>query len=152
MSSSSSSNSPFWARWWGQIFGSSEGGVRESIEDVLGDNAADGEDGFSREELHMLRNLLGFRDVRIEDVMVPRADIEATEIDYLPPQVLAQFADCGHSRMPIYRETLDQPLGMVHVKDLMSAMHETTDINDIDIKSLIRPVIFVPPSMPALDL
>ena len=53
MSSSSSSNSPFWARWWGQIFGSSEGGVRESIEDVLGDNAADGEDGFSREELHM---------------------------------------------------------------------------------------------------
>jgi len=152
MSSSTPSNSPFWARWWSQVFGSSEGSVRESIEDVLGDSAADDEDGFSREELHMLRNLLGFRDVRIEDVMVPRADIEATEIDSPQPQVLAQFADCGHSRMPIYRETLDQPLGMLHVKDLMSAMHEKADINDIDVHSLIRPLIFVPPSMPALDL
>ena len=66
MSSSTPSNSPFWARWWSQVFGSSEGSVRESIEDVLGDSAADDEDGFSREELHMLRNLLGFRDVRIE--------------------------------------------------------------------------------------
>ena len=85
MSSSTPSNSPFWARWWSQVFGSSEGSVRESIEDVLGDSAADDEDGFSREELHMLRNLLGFRDVRIEDVMVPRADIEATEIDSPQP-------------------------------------------------------------------
>jgi magnesium and cobalt transporter len=152
MSSSMPENGPFWARWWTQIFNATEASVRESIEDVLEDNAVDDEDGFSREELHMLRNLLGFRDVRIEDVMVPRADIEAVEADMEAQNVLARFADCGHSRMPIFRDTLDQPLGMVHVKDFMSNLQEKSEIAAVDVLGLVRPVIYVPPSMPALDL
>ena len=59
----------------------------------------------------MLKNLLGFRDVTLDDVMVPLAEIDGLEIDIDPPVLLPRFAECGHSRMPVYRETLDQPLG-----------------------------------------
>ena len=156
MSLSDPHTPPIWARLWRRLFGATEATLRESIEDVL--EESDGEDSFSLEELHMLRNLLGFRDVRVEDVMVPRADIDALDADDAAPDILGTFADCGHSRMQIYRDTLDQPLGMVHVKDVLSDLRshmdgkEKADLSKIDIAKLVRPVIFVPPSMPAMDL
>ncbi len=156
MSLSDQQNLSIWSRVKRLFFGASEASLRESIEDVLEDN--DGEDSFSDEALHMLRNLLGFRDVRVEDVMVPRADIDALDADEEASDILGTFAGCGHSRMPIYRDTLDQPLGMVHVKDVLSDLHQKTngaekaDLSKIEIAKLVRPVIFVPPSMPAIDL
>ncbi len=144
---SSTSSTSFWRR----LFGGAEASLRESIEDVLEEDVSDAAD-FSDEERHMLKNLLGFRDVRIDDVMVPRADIEAIEADIEVGDLLAQFSACGHSRMPIFRDTLDQPMGMVHVKDVLSAIQATDSINKADLAALIRPVLFVPPSMPALEL
>ncbi len=140
----------FWQRWRRWLFGG-EASLRESIEDVLDETETNGAQDFSSEERHMLRNLLGFRDVRVDDVMVPLADIEAVENAITTIDLLAQFADCGHSRMPVYRDTLDHPLGMVHVKDILSALHHAGD-TDLDLAALTRPVLFVPPSMPALDL
>ena len=67
----------------------------------------------------MLANILRLREVRVDDVMVPRADIDAVEIDITLGDLLAEFRESGHSRMPVYRETLDDPVGMVHIKDLM---------------------------------
>jgi CBS domain containing-hemolysin-like protein len=65
----------------------------------------------------MLNNILRLREVRVDDVMVPRADIEAVEIGTTLGELLAVFRKSGHSRMPVYRETLDDPVGLVHIKD-----------------------------------
>ena len=67
----------------------------------------------------MLANILRLREVRVDDVMVPRADIDAVEIDISLGDLLASFQKSGHSRMPVYRETLDDPVGIVHIKDLI---------------------------------
>ena len=142
--------------WWRFLFGGGESSLRESIEDVLEESQGETAD-FSDEERHMLKNLLGFRDVRLDDVMVPRADIDAVEVDIKLRDLLALFADCGHSRMPVYRETLDQPIGMVHVKDVLSALQsslgkDSANLETIELTPLVRPVLFVPPSMPAMEL
>lgn len=142
--------------WWRSLFGGGESSLRESIEDVLEESQGETAD-FSDEERHMLKNLLGFRDVRLDDVMVPRADIDAVEVDIKLRDLLALFADCGHSRMPVYRETLDQPIGMVHVKDVLSALQsslgqDSANLETIELTPLVRPVLFVPPSMPAMEL
>ena len=76
--------------------------------------------GFSPEERAMLSNILRLREVRVDDIMVPRADIDAVDIGATLADLLAAFQKSGHSRMPVYRETLDDPVGLVHIKDLMS--------------------------------
>ena len=152
---SASHQNGFWSGVLRRFFGVGEASLRESIEDVLEENSEEAVD-FSREERDMLKNLLGFRDVRLDDVMVPRADIEAVEVSIAADDLLARFSDCGHSRMPLFRDTLDQPLGMVHVKDVVAAIHDAVqagkDTKSIDPGRLMRPVLFVPPSMPAMEL
>ncbi len=147
---------PLYARLWRRLFGNGEANLRESIEGVL-DESESNDAGFSSEERHMLRNLLGFRDVRVDDVMVPRADIKAVDENTNHRDLLPLFADCGHSRMPVFRETLDQPVGMVHVKDALTGLQADMAAPEeekpaIMIAELLRPLLFVPPSMPALDL
>ncbi len=80
--------------------------------------------GFTPEERAMLSNILRLRDMRVDDVMVPRADIEAVEIDATLGELLVTFLKSGHSRMPVFRETLDDPVGLVHIKDLMTHIAE----------------------------
>ena len=80
--------------------------------------------GFTPEERAMLGNILRLRDMRVDDVMVPRADIEAVEIDATLGELLVTFLKSGHSRMPVFRETLDDPVGLVHIKDLMTHIAE----------------------------
>src|SRR6478609_1168699 len=77
--------------------------IREDLADALATDAAD---GFSPEERAMIGNILRLRDVRVDDVMVPRADIQAVEIDVTLGELLASFEKSGHSRMPVYRDTL----------------------------------------------
>lgn len=145
---SSQQNIGFWRR----LFGGAEANLRESLEDVLDEAGHEDDDDFSAEERHMLKNLLGFRDVRLDDVMVPRAEIEAVDAAISPTDLLDRFEACGHSRMPVYRETLDQPVGMVHVKDFLSALKKQDGLQAMDLSPLLRPVIFAPPSMSAMDL
>jgi CBS domain containing-hemolysin-like protein len=147
--------------------------IREDLADALATEAAD---GFSPEERAMIGNILRLRDVRVDDVMVPRADIEAVEIDVTLGELLAGFEKSGHSRMPVYRETLDEPLGLVHIKDLMSyiiaaglvtsepeargksSLLEKVDLKRVDLSrklssaNLLRNILFVPPSMPVTAL
>ncbi|MDP2619365.1 MAG: hemolysin family protein [Hyphomicrobiales bacterium] len=158
--------------------------LRESLETAL-ERPEHLSAAFSPEERLMLLNILGFRELRIEDVMVPRADIIACEERVQIGKLLRIFRSAGHSRIPVYRETLDDPTGMVHIKDLMSWMTEQAqkgrrrargaaagtseaerkptadaglDLRGIDFSKpltsaeVIRPVLFVPPSMPAVDL
>ena len=138
--------------------------------------------GFTPEERAMLANILRLRDMRVDDVMVPRADIEAVEIDATLGELLVTFLRSGHSRMPVFRDTLDDPVGLVHIKDLMahiagaagrqapsngdstgkSASSEQEaaklDLACVDLgktlasAALVRNILFVPPSMPVATL
>ncbi len=92
--------------------------VKDVLFKILDETEEEGTE-FSLEERHMLRNLLGFRDVRVDDVMVPRADISAIDLATFGEDVLAVFVESGHSRLPVYRETLDSPVGMLHLKDVI---------------------------------
>jgi CBS domain containing-hemolysin-like protein len=137
------------------------GSARTEIEHVLASDEA-GDAAFSPEERAMLRAILKLGDLRVDDVMVPRADIDAVDIRTPIAEVLARFRESGHSRMPVFRETLDDPLGFVHIKDVMAWVFERSghkadgpDLAHVDLgqslkeAGLVRPLLFVPPSMPA---
>lgn len=93
--------------------------LREDLTDALLTDTADG-DVFSPDEKAMLHNILRFREVRVADVMVPRADIEAVDQTITIGELMILFEESGRSRMPVYAETLDDPRGMVHIRDLLS--------------------------------
>ncbi len=93
--------------------------LRTDLEDALAEEQSPGND-FSPEERAMLRNILRLRETRAEDVMVPRADIVAVDQTTSLGDVLAQLRGSGHSRMPVFDGSLDQPVGMVHIKDAVS--------------------------------
>jgi CBS domain containing-hemolysin-like protein len=120
----------------------------------------------SNEERAMLQKVLGFRDLRAEDVMVPRTDIVAVDKDMTIAALLGVFAEANHSRLPVYHDTLDRPVGMVHVKDVMGWLMaqgrtegaNAPDLGGVDLSrtlgdiGIMRELIYVPPSMTAIDL
>lgn len=148
--------------------------LREDIADALSAPKY-GDSHFSPEEKAMLHNILRLREIRVEDVMVPRADIEAAELSTTLGALLSLFDESGHSRMPVYRDTLDDPRGMIHIRDVLGHITRRAkqrkrgtkaakapkagfDLGNVDLArtigelNLTRPVLFVPPSMLASDL
>lgn len=97
--------------------------LRENLEDELAREGA-GDTAFSPEERMLLGNILRLREKRVDDVMIPRADIEAVDLGTSLSRVMELFRNSGHSRMPVYEDTLDDPRGMVHIKDLMAFIAE----------------------------
>ena len=104
-------------------------------------------------------NVREFQTKRVEDVMVPRADIIAVEIDTPLNELARVFSDAAHSRLPVYRETLDDPVGVAHIKDMVSHLTRfaeqsgDTDLGEAQILAAIRrPLLYVPASMRAIDL
>ncbi len=99
---------------------------------------------------------LAFDHLRIEGIMVPRADIKAVDMQISLEELGQAFVEAGHSRLPVYRESLDDPVGMVHIKDLLPALlpkqEKTTVSAPETLRSILREVLFVPPSMNADDL
>ena len=122
---------------------------RESSEDdePTHDGAASGaaRAAGARELLVNLRNL---RRMRVEDVSVPRAEIVAISDAASLAEVVEAFKASTVSRLPVYGETLDQPLGLVHLKDLALVYGFGAPAEDFDLKGLIRPLLYAPPSMP----
>ena len=100
-------------------------------------------------ERAMLLNVRRLRELKVLDVMVPRADVDAVEVDGGLEELVTSFRKTRHTRLPVFRETLDDPLGFVHLKDLAlrfgfnGAVHD-----DFDLRPLLRPMLYVPPSMP----
>lgn len=166
--------------------------LRSGIEEAL-DEPDSGEDAFSPLERAMLKNVLGLHKVRVDDVMIPRADIVAVPVEIGLGELLKLFRTAGHSRLPVFGETLDDPRGMVHIRDFvefLATKAETgprrvpvngavtataekpmsrasrasakaicdLDLARVDLSATLastriqRPVLFVPPSMPAIDL
>jgi CBS domain containing-hemolysin-like protein len=145
-----------------QTFGlGEEPDLRELIEDAL---ARSKSDTLSPQERNMLRRILRFGALTVEDVMVPRADIVAVDDSVSIEDLMRVFREAEHSRVPVYRETLDDPRGMIHIRDLMSWITEQANGDDglglgkVDLKrrvgtiEIARELIYVPPSMSVLDL
>jgi CBS domain containing-hemolysin-like protein len=164
----------FWA-WLRSLLGGSSPDAR-----TLHEKSEPGTESAHAEARSMMVNLLEFAGMRVDDVMVPRVDIVAIEESAPLHELMLRFAEANHSRLPVYRETLDDLMGMVHIKDLLawtfknSAQKkrrkparvpepETAAAEKVTLKSLdlsktvkqagiIRELLFVPPSMPVADL
>ena len=99
-----------------------------------------------------------FQALRVEDVMQPRADIVGVERGCTFAELVARFADAEHSRMPVFKETLDEPVGVAHVKDVFKLLARKSRPPKPDDKvlmgrhNLVREVLYVPPSMSATQL
>src|SRR5271156_825145 len=98
------------------LFGLAPASARDDIEDALEESAIE---EFTPQERAILKNVLKLHEVRVEDVMVPRADVVALALDTPLRKVLDCFRTAGHSRLPVYEETLDDPRGMIHIRDFV---------------------------------
>ena len=105
-----------------------------SLKDIVNDHI-DNEREFSIEEKEMLTNIIGFGKSRVEDSMVPRADIISAGIETSAEEIIKLFSECNHSRIAIYRENLDDPVGMLHIKDFVGALSKK-NIEDITLEPL----------------
>ena len=124
--------------------------LKQSIETVL-DNDLKGTEGISKHERLMLLNILKIDDIRSSDIMIPRADIGAVELNDSFEKVLEVFIKEAHSRVPIYEKNLDNIIGMIHIKDLVNYQNQKkTETNFL--QNLKREILEIPPSMPVLDL
>jgi CBS domain containing-hemolysin-like protein len=155
------------------LFGWKAAATRADLEQVL--TADQPESGFSPAEAAMLKNILNLRECRIASIMVPRADIVAVQQEISLDELVMVFAGAGHSRLVVYKDTLDDPAGMVHIRDLVAFMAARAavdpasmaakklpavdlDLSKIDLAmplssaSIVREILYAPPSMPALDL
>ncbi|MGY2052129.1 hemolysin family protein [Methylobacterium sp. JK268] len=162
---------------------------RDEITDALAE-AQSGDHAFSAVERAMLRNVLSLHRVRVDDVMVPRSDVVAVPADISLGELLKVFRTAGHSRLPVYGDTLDDPRGMVHIRDFVDHLAaraeagparakpaaepppviqgdgrarrphlaRSPNLCEVDLGAtlastrILRPVLYVPPTMPAIDL
>jgi len=155
------------------LLGLGIGSVRDDIEDALEESKEDAD--FTPQERAILKNVLALHDVRVADIMLPRADIIAIAADTPLSDVLARFRTAGHSRLPVFGETLDDPQGMIHIRDFVDFLASEPrfglapegavgatrlSLPGVEVgmsmplaaAAILRPVLFAPPSMPALDL
>lgn len=169
------------------VFGWSPTSIRSDLK-ILLEGAAATETGFSPDESRMLKNILSLRERRLDDLMVPRADIVAVQQDIPLGELFKVFENASHSRLVVYNDTLDEPVGMVHIRDLLAFMTARATLQpEVETSSsgaspssgealaagvnfaglnfaaldltmplsaakIIRTILFVPPSMPAIDL
>ncbi|HEX8534943.1 MAG TPA: hemolysin family protein [Allosphingosinicella sp.] len=144
----------FWSGLRTLLFGDDgETTLRDEIEEMIesheGEIPAVGD--LTPVERQMLRNLLHFGERTADDISVPRGEIIAVPNTISFAELVAAFAEAGHSRLPVYEGSLDACIGMVHIKDVFTLQVSGATPPD-DISSLIRTPLFVPESMGVLDL
>ena len=122
--------------------------LRETIDEMIEEPSADGPDPLSAQERVLIGNILKVHDRTAADVMVPRVDIVALDVETSFPEVVKFMVEQGHSRVPVYRETLDNVIGFVHVKDMLGPAAERRTIK---LSLMLRKVLFVAPSVPIFN-
>jgi magnesium and cobalt transporter len=120
--------------------------LREELEELIEEHKE--EQPIDPHERTLLTNILKLHDLNA-DIMVPRVDIVAIAVDTPFHDAVKQIVEQGHSRVPLYRETLDDVLGMIHIKDLLPY---AADGKPVPLAKLARKVLFAAPSTPVLDL
>jgi magnesium and cobalt transporter len=123
--------------------------LRETLDEMIEEPAAEDADSLSGHERLLIGNVLKIHDQTAADVMVPRVDIVALDIETPFAEVVKCMVEQGHSRVPVYRETLDDVIGFIHVKDVLRPVAEHREAR---LAPLLRKVLFVAPSAPILDL
>jgi CBS domain containing-hemolysin-like protein len=134
--------------------------VRDRVEELIERREERGEaagatsdrDDLDPHERALLSNVLRLRGITAYDIMVPRADIMAMPADYTLDQAIELIQKDGHSRYPVYRESLDDIIGMVHIKDVFAALGRSDGEKPFDLTAILRKPLFVVPSIPVLDL
>jgi CBS domain containing-hemolysin-like protein len=164
------------------FLGINSNSMRDELEDVLEDNS---DQEFTIQEKTILKNVLSLHEFHVSDIKIPRADIVAVSIHARLAEVLKLFREAGHSRLPVYGDTLDDIRGMLHIRDFVDYIASAVE-DDVNKKAMlsehqldqtatstqkrryllaslnldsiladskiIRPILYVPPSMPALDV
>lgn len=138
------------------FFGEPEQSLRDQIEDAIDEHEEDGEGAAAHGDLNsverqMLRNLLQMGERTVDDVKVPRADIVAVDETLDFEQLIKVFEEAGHSRLPVYRESLDHVVGMVHIKDVFAHL-AAAPRKSVPVTQLMRAPLYVPQAMGVLDL
>ncbi len=125
--------------------------LREVLEDYIEDmsSASGTSDSSVNHELTLLTNILELRDMTAEDVMIPRVDIVAIDIDTSPDELLKVLASTQHHRIPVYRETLDDTIGLIHIKDVLKSISHQ---EPLILKNLVREAPIISPALPVFDL
>src|SRR6266436_5218110 len=123
--------------------------LRETIDEMIEEPSADGPHPLSAQERVLIGNILKVHDRTAADAMVPRVDIVALDVETSFHEVVKLMVEQGHSRVPVYRETLDNVIGFVHAKDLLGPAAERRETK---LSLILRKVLFVAPSVPILDL
>jgi len=131
-----------------------EHSLRESIAELVQEAAdeqvvAGEQPELDRQERALIANVLRLRETTADDVMLPRADIVAMRADVTLEQALEQIRGDGHSRLPVYREQLDDIIGMVHIKDVFAYVGRPEAFS---LEAILRKPLMVAPQMPVLDL
>jgi magnesium and cobalt transporter len=131
-----------------------EHSLRESIAELVQEAAEEQVDAgeqpeLDRQERALIANVLRLRETTADDVMVPRADIVAMRVDVTLEEALQQIRAEGHSRLPVYREQLDDIVGMVHIKDVIAYVGRP---DAFSLEAILRKPLMVAPQMPVLDL
>jgi magnesium and cobalt transporter len=121
--------------------------LREELEELIEEHKE--EQPIDPHERTLLTNILKLHALNAADIMVPRVDIIAIEVDTPFNEAVKKIVEQGHSRMPLFRATLDDVLGMIHIKDLLPY---AADGGSIPLAKIVRKVLFAAPSMPVLDL
>lgn len=137
-----------------KLIGPRDQGPPAGLNGVLQNAAAIGVELAPAEQI-MMERILAFDKKRVDDVAIPRADIVGVPLDVSLPELLTTFSEANHSRLPVYRGDLDDPIGMVHIKDVVGllAAPENAEESPTDILAgLTRKILYVPPSMPVTDL
>lgn len=122
---------------------------RDTVDALVAAAELEGAAPISPQERVLIGNILKGHDRTADDVMVPRVDIVALDVDKPFPEVVKCMVEHGHSRVPVYRETLDDVIGFIHVKDVLAPV---ADRSPVKLTRLLRKVLFVAPSVPILDL
>ena len=125
--------------------------LRETLEELIEEDEDETQERaeFTEQERELLLNALSFGELQVWDVMVPRSDIQAIEITAGLAEVVGTMRNAMHTRLPVYRDNLDDVIGMVHIKDLLPYWGDGAEFK---LEPIIREVLFVPPSMRVLDL
>jgi CBS domain containing-hemolysin-like protein len=153
-------DSRIWQRLKNMLFGRDhEPTLREQLEEAIAEHEEETEGDLvpqnggdlSAVERTMLRNLLHFSEHRVDDVMVPRGEIIAIADTASFADCVASFAENGHSRLPVYHETLDSIIGMIHIKDIFAVLAKGHN-KPTSLESFIRQPRYVPESMGVLEL
>lgn len=127
----------------------------KELAEAIGNGSQKAAARLPRARREMIERVIAFDEKRVEDVMAPRADIVALDIETPLDELVRAFAEAGHSRMPIYRHDLDDPQGMAHLKDVIELIAEPEKAkatNGSIVKAIRRDVLYVPPSMRVTDL